>query len=219
MGGHESDTDDAVDFIYGMDQVCKIMSCRISVRIDILAQQHDFLNAVSRQTFDLSYDLAHHSALFASACVRNYAVCAEIVASVCDVDESLMLVHALWLHLVLIDHRIVVDDASLLSACADPLFKQMRELSYILCAEYYVDPGELFVDLLNYPRLLRHASTHAKNEIRILRPDFLELTEYSEESLVSILADAACVDDNNVRLICIFFMFIAHGFQNAGDVL
>ena len=68
-------------------------------------------------------------------------------------------------------------------------------------------------------RLLRHASAHTQNEVRIGFPDFFELTEDSEESLVSIFANAAGIDHNNVRFECILLMCISHCLEQTGDIL
>ena len=140
MRCHESDALYTVDLIDSPDEICKAVARGVSVRIHILAQQHDFYYSVCCKTLYLIADIAEHTALFAASGVRHYAVGAEIVASVRYIDKSLMTVHAHRLHLIFCDVGIVVYDRTHAAAGLQPLFKEFREFRDVLGPENYVHP-------------------------------------------------------------------------------
>ena len=140
MRCHEPDALNAVDVVDCFDEVGNTVSERITVRVDILAEQHDFFDAICRKTLDLTYDLRHHAALLPAPGIRNDTVSAEVIAAESDVDESFVPVHPLRLHLILIYHRIVIDDRTLFPTGREPLLEQFRELRNILGPENNVDP-------------------------------------------------------------------------------
>jgi hypothetical protein len=89
----------------------------------------------------------------------------------------------------------------------------------VLRAEYYVNPGESFVDLLHYSRLLRHASAYTEHEVGSCLFDLLELPQCAEKPLVGVVPDAAGIYHGNVRPVRIIAVLISERLKQTRDIL
>ena len=116
------------------------MAFSIPVGIDVLTQQHYLYHTVSCKIFYFAADITEHTALLTSSGIRNDAVCAEVVAAVCDIHKCFVAVHPDRLHALFAYIRIVSYDRAHASSRFQSLFEKFRKLRDILGAEYYVYP-------------------------------------------------------------------------------
>ena len=90
VGGHETDALQPFDFINLAQKLGKRHRLLeiLSVRVDVLTEQHDLHNAVCNEAFDLCNDFLRLPAALAAAHIRYDTVAAEVVATEHDIDAG-----------------------------------------------------------------------------------------------------------------------------------
>ena len=91
MRGHEADTLQSFDLLNLLQQFCKghRLLQILSIRIDILPQQHDFHHTVFYKSFNLTDDILRFPASLPAAHIGYNTVAAEIIAAKHNINAGL----------------------------------------------------------------------------------------------------------------------------------
>ena len=220
MRGHETDALDA-DFVELCKQLRKAqLALHVkTVGIDVLAQQHDLLDAFFLELACLLDDPGGRAGALPAAHIRHDAVRAEVVAAVHDRDVGVIRAAAA--------HRQILRNAALVllnhldhaAAVLDRLQHQLRKAVQVVRTERHVHKRILPENLLAHALLLHHAAADGDHH---LGPGLLELLEpgdVSKRAALRIVADAAGVEDHEIRRLAAFSLRHAHLLQHTGQLL
>ncbi len=214
VAGHEPDSFNPLDIIKLVDEIREVhrLAAHLAhalVRVDILPQKRDFANAIRRQILHLAHDILRRTAPLATPRVRHYTICTKIIASIHDVDKSLVLKQPLA-GKPLDDFAAVLPDFQLLLLLVIEIVQQIRQTVKVVRPENHVDPRVLRLDRVYHVLLLHHATANANREALLLFGlPALELPQRPEKPLVRILSDAASVDNYNVRVLSLGHFLVA----------
>ena len=201
MGGHKADSLNP-HLVQRRKKLCKAQfAFNVKpVGVDVLPKQHDFLHAVRLQFARFLDDACRRAGAFPAAHIRNDAIRAEVVAAVHDGDVSV--IRAATAHrqifrnaaLVILNH---LDHAA---AGLHRLEHQLRKTIQIMRAEGQIHKRILLENLFAHPRLLHHAAANADHQLRTCLFQFLEPDHVAQRAPLRIVADAAGVEDDKIRL-------------------
>src|SRR5918994_6539555 len=89
MRAREADPLDAVDAVHCTQQLGEVAAEVTAIRVDVLAEERDLLDALGREPGDLGEDLARAAADLPAAHLRDDAVRADGVAAHRDLHPGL----------------------------------------------------------------------------------------------------------------------------------
>ena len=215
MGGHEADALHA-QRIQPAKQTGEGIARARAVAVDILPKQHDFLHAALQKALGLAQDVVRAAGALAPAHIGHDAVGAEVVAAVHDGDIGMPGVEPL-------DRQVLGDEVFLVCHAdhADLLRKQRKEQRrqavQVVRAEGQINEAVLAQDALGHAGLLHHAAANADDQAGLVLFELLEPGHVSQGAAFGIVAHAAGVEDDQVRLAPVRRFGHAHSGQDAGQ--
>ena len=215
VGGHEADALHA-QRVQPAKQAGEGIARARAVAVDILPKQHDFLHAALQKALGLAQDVVRAAGALAPAHIGHDAVGAEVVAAVHDGDIGMPGVEPL--------NRQILGDEVFLVCHADHaglLRKQRKEQRgqavQVVRAEGQINEAVLAQDALGHAGLLHHASANADDQAGLVLFELLEPGHVAQGAALGIVAHAAGVEDDQVRLAPVRRFGHAHPGQDAGQ--
>ena len=202
MRGHKADALDAgngVDLSQQAGEADGSLKV-VAVAVNILTKEHDLTHAVGGKGPHLFNDVLSATAALASAHIRHDAVGTEVVAAIHDVDKGLEWIGAVRWQFE-IGAGILLDDLVNRLAALGDLRKIVRQLVHVVGAEHEVHKRRSVQDLWHDVLLLDHATTNADDEIGLGGFEPLEAAEHGEHLALSFFADAAGVQQDEIRFL------------------
>ena len=201
MRGGEADALDAGDLVDPFQQLRKrpLPFHRLTVGIDVLPQQHHFLDAAPDQRRHVPHDVVARAAHLAPAHPGDDTEAADLVAPLHDGDVGFGAVGLRKPGRILEIERIAVKGRFHRAPGRLPgLFHHLRQLVHVVGAEHQVQVRRPPQQRL--PFLLGHAPAHAQDDVLL----FLELTPPAERAvdlLLGLVPHAAGVQDDQVGVV------------------
>ena len=202
MRGHKSYSLKTLYVIEHIYESCKISVLITFVGIYILPQQSYLLNSVGNESSDLIYYVKRFAASLPASRIRDYTVCAEVVAAVHNVDKCLVPVKALCRQSLYYFSAVLPDVHNLL-LLIHYIFEKLREHMYVVRSKYYIHPRIFHLERIYNVLLLHHTAAYSNHKFRVLSFFLFELSQRAEKSLVCVFSDTACIYDYYV---CFFFI-------------
>ena len=189
----------------------------VAVGVDVLPQKGDLLIPRRHERAHLFQNFLPRAALFPSAHIGNDAVGAEIVAAVGDVHPCVGIARAERLGAVLRLRPVREKGHDLLFAAL--ALDEGGQLRNVVRSEYDVDEGEFLYEQRRLPLLLRHAAAHGDEHPLFLPLELFKGADVAERVVLRILADAAGVEYDDVRLLDGRLFGISRPAQEPRDLL
>ena len=215
VGGHETDALQPFDFINLAQKLGKRHRLLeiLSVRVDVLTEQHDLHNAVCNEAFDLCNDFLRLPAALAAAHIRYDTVAAEVVATEHDIDAGFKRIFPVNRKIF---HDLVgifpdIDHHAVLGHAADKVFSEAVD---IVGSENQVDEMIAFFELFDNERLLHHASAEGDDHARIFLFVFAKLSETAVDAKIGVFTDGTGIVNDKVSILG-FHNVVADGFQDS----
>ena len=173
MRSHKTDPLQSLDLIHLLQKLRKgdRMLQILSIRIDILSQQHNFNNTICHQLFDLLNDLLRFPAALPSPDIWHDTIAAEVVAAKHNVNTALKGIFPL-------DRKLLHNRIRVLPDIHDhPLFRrgikythcqQLCKLKYIVGSKNNIHIAVACFDLIYHGLFLHHTSAKHGKHFRIL---------------------------------------------------
>ncbi len=191
-----------------------------SVAVDVLTEQGDLADTFAGEPLDLGDDIGERTADLGAAHGGNDAERARVVAA--DLDGDPGVVGGLAArrqrageHGLVVEHCLVEDlgDRAAVTSLGDQFGRSM----HVVRAEHDVDVRRLGAHQIAI--LLRQATGHDDLATVALFLPRLQPTERAVQLVVGVLADAACVEHDDVGVGLVGDRDIAVVFHQAGDSL
>ena len=216
VGGHEADALHA-QRVQPAKQAGEGIARARAVAVDILPKQHDFLHAALQKALGLAQDVVRAAGALAPAHIGHDAVGAEVVAAVHDGDVGVPGVEPLNRQ-VLGDEVFLVRHADHAGLLREQRKEQRRQAVQVVRAEGQINEAVLAQDALGHAGLLHHASANADDQAGLVLFELLEPGHVAQGAALGIVAHAAGVEDDQVRLAPVRRFGHAHPGEDAGQL-
>ena len=217
MACHEADALDA-DGVQLPQQLgeADVALQALAIAVDILAQEHDLLHAAGLQLAGFLEDRLHLPGALTTADIGDDAVTAEVVAAIHDGDVGCIAAKTL-------DGQLLGDGILILhhdhgTICVQGLVEQLGQLVQVRGTKGQVNKLVLFEDPLRHAGLLDHAAAHGNDELGVLLAYFLQPGYIAQRPALRIIADAAGIENDKVRLRPVSSLRHAHITEHTGEL-
>ena len=216
MARHKSDNEVAVYFTYFAEQVGKVNSVLLSVRVYVLTQKRYFFISVAYKPLYFFYYFFGTTASLPAAYIRHYAVGTEIIAAVHYADPSgKIALSADGDFLAYYSVAGVFGKASFSGKHTSA--KDFRKLPKRLRAEREVNVRIAVLYLFSHFRLRYHTSANTYFQRRIFRFQMLVASCHRECFLLCVISYSAGIYNYKIRLCGIIRKRVAHFLRHSGN--
>ena len=189
----------------------------LTIGIDILSKEHDFLHAICYVTLNLTDNILRFTASLTTTHIRDNTITAEIVAAKHDIDTCFERVLA-FIRQILHNLIGIFPDIYHHFAGIQTCLNQLCQFKDIVCTENNIHMTVRFTNLVNNKGLLHHAAAQCDQHIRMALLSTLHLSQAAVNTKIGIFTYRTGIVNDKIRILRICFC-ITDAFQNARQFL